>query len=87
MLSGLTNNKDTGLDLGIRASHNGIDGGHRGFSCNSNIPLLKTSSNFDGHFTETVSSRGEIIVDTEPEFQQHRLAASLCTLGKSFLLQ
>ena len=87
MLPRLINNRETGLDLGIRASHKGIDGGLCGLSCNSNIPLLKTSSNFDGHFTETVSSRGEIIVDTEPEFQQHRLAASLCTLGKSFLLQ
>ena len=39
MLSRLTNNKETGLDLGIRASHNGIDGGHCGLSCNSNIYL------------------------------------------------
>ena len=27
MLPGLTNNKETGLGLGIRASHKGIDGG------------------------------------------------------------
>ena len=82
MLSGLTNNKETGFDLGIRASHKGTDG-HCGLSCNSNIPLLKTSSNFDGHFTETISPRGEIIFNTKPESQQHRLVASLCTLSKS----
>ena len=57
MLSGLTNNRDTGLDLGIRASHNGIDGGHRGLSFNSNIPLLKTSSNSDGHFRDRFVER------------------------------
>ena len=83
MLSGLTNNRDTGLDLGIRASHKGIDGGQCGVSCNSNIPLLKTSSNFDGHFTETILLRGEIIFNTKPESQQHQLAASLCMLSKS----
>ena len=38
MLSGLTNNK-IGLDLGIRASHNGIDGEHCGISSNSNTPV------------------------------------------------
>ena len=81
MLLGLTNNRDTGLDLGIRASHKGINGGHCGVSCNSNIPLLKTSSNFDGHFTETILPLGKIIFNTKPE--QHRLAASLCTLSKS----
>ena len=83
MLSGLTNNGDTGLDLGIGASHKGIDGGHCGVSCNSNTPLLKTSSNFDGHFTETILPRGKIIFNTKPESQQHRLAASLCILSKS----
>ena len=82
MLSGLTNNRDTGLDLGIRASHKGIDGGHCGVSCNSNIPLLKTSSNFDGHFTETISPRVKIIFNTKPESRQHRLAVSLCMLSK-----
>ena len=82
MLSGLTNNRDTGLDLGMRASHKGIDGGHCGVSCNSSIPLLQTSSNSDGRFTETISPRGEIIFNTKPEFQQHRLAVSLCTLSK-----
>jgi len=82
MLSGLTNNRDTGLDLGMRASHKGIDGGHCGVSCNSSIPLLQTSSNFDGHFTETISPRGETIFNTKPESQQHRLAVSRCTLSK-----
>ena len=37
MISGLSNNRDTGLDLGIGASHIGTDGGHCGLSCNSNI--------------------------------------------------
>ena len=82
MFSGLTNNTETGLGLGIRASHKGIDGGHCGVSCNSNLPLLKTSSSFDGHFTETVLPRGEIL-NIKPKSQQHRLAASLCTLSKS----
>jgi len=77
MLSGLTNNRDTGLDLGIRASHKGTDGGHCGVSCNSNIHLLKTSSNFDGHFTKTISPRGEIIFNTKPESQQHRRGVSV----------
>ena len=54
MFSGLTNNRETGLGLAIRASPKGIDGRHCGLSCNSNLPLLKTSSNFDRHFTETV---------------------------------
>ena len=57
MLSGLTNNKEIGFDLGIRASQNGIDGGHRGLSCNSNIPLLKTSSSSDGHFRDRFVER------------------------------
>ena len=82
MLPRLINNREIGLDGGIRASHNGIDSGHYGLSCNSNIPLLKTSSSFDGHFTETILLRGEIIFNTKPEFQQHRLAVSLCTLSK-----
>ena len=86
MFSGLTNNRETGLGLGIRASHKGIDGRHCGLSCNSNLPLLKTSSNFDRHFTETVLPRCEIF-NIKPESQQHRLAASLCTLSKSFLLR
>ena len=51
------------------------------------IPLLKTSSTFDRHFTETVSLRGEIISNTKPKSQQHRPVASLCTLTKSFPLQ
>ena len=51
------------------------------------IPLLKTSSTFDRHFTQTVSLRGEIISNTKPESQQHRPVASLCTLTKSFPLQ
>ena len=67
MLPRLINNRETGLDLGIRASHKGIDGGLCGFSCNSNIPLLKTSSNFDRHFTETVLPRGEIFFNIKPE--------------------
>ena len=55
MFSGLTNNREIGLRLGIRASHKGVDGSrHCRLSCNSNLPLLKTSSNFDRHFTETV---------------------------------
>ena len=86
MLSRSTNNK-IGLGLGIGASHKGTDGGHCGVSCNSNIHLLKTSSNFDGHFTETISPRGGIIFNTKPESQQHRLVASLCTLTESFPLQ
>ena len=86
MFSGLTNNTETGLGLGIRASHKGIDGGHCGVSCNSNLPLLKTSSSFDGHFTQTVLPRGEIL-NIKPKSQQHRLAASLCTLSKLFLLR
>ena len=86
MFSGLTNNRETGLGLGIRASHKGIDGRHCGLSCNSNLPLLKTSSNFDRHFTETVLPRCEIF-NIKPESQQHRLEASLCTLSKSFLLR
>ncbi len=86
MFSGLTNNRETGLGLAIRASHKGIDGRHCGLSFNSNFPLLKTSSNFDRHFTETVLPRCEIF-NIKPESQQHRLAASLCTLSKSFLLR
>ena len=86
MFSGLTNNRETGLGLGIRASHKGIDGRHCGLWCNSNLPLLKKSSNFDKHFTETVLPRGKIF-NIKPESQQHRLAASLCTLSKSFLLR
>ena len=86
MFSGLTNNRETGLGLGIRASHKGVDGRHCGLSCNSNLPLLKTSSNFDRHFTETVLPRCEIF-NIKPESQQHRLEASLCTLSKSFLLR
>ena len=55
MFSGLTNNREIGLRLGIRASQKGVDGSrHCRLSCNSNLPLLKTSSNFDRHFTETV---------------------------------
>ena len=54
-----------------------------GVSCNSNIPLLKTSSSFDGHFTETILAKGEIIFNTKRESQQHRLASSLCMLSKS----
>ena len=51
------------------------------------IPLLKTSSIFDRHFTETVLLRGEIIFNTKPKSHQHRLVASLCTLTESFPLQ
>ena len=67
MLPRLINNRETGLALGIRASHKGMDGGLCGLSCNSNIPLLKTSSSFDRHFTETVLPRGEIFFNTKPE--------------------
>ena len=84
--SGLTSNRETGLGLGIRASHKGIDGRHCGLWCNSNLPLLKKSSNFDKHFTETVLPTG-VIFNIKPESQQHRRAASLCTLSKSFLLR
>ena len=86
MFSGLTNNREPGLGLGIRASHKEIDGRHCGLSCNSNLPLLKTSSSFDRHFTETVLPRG-VLFNIKPESQQHRRAASLCTLSKSFLLR
>ncbi len=86
MFSGLTNNREPGLGLGIRASHKEIDGRHCGLSCNSNLPLLKTSSSFDRHFTETVLPRG-VIFNIKPESQQDRRAASLCTLSKSFLLR
>ena len=82
MLPRLINNREIGLDGGIRASHNGIDSGHYGLSCNSNIPLLKTSSKFDGQFTDTVSQRGEISFNNKTESQQHRPAASPCTLSK-----
>ena len=85
MLSGLTDNK-IGLGLGIRASHNGIDGEHCGISCNSNTPVENLLI-FDRHFTETVLPRGEIVFNTKSRFQQHRLVASLCMLTKSFPLQ
>ena len=68
--------RETGLGLGIRASHKGIDGRHCGLSCNSDLPLLKTSSNFDRHFTKTILPRG-VIFNIKPESQQHRHAASM----------
>ena len=51
MHAGFPNKQETESDLWIWASHNGIAGGHRGVLCSSDISLLRTSSNFDRHFT------------------------------------
>ena len=87
MFSGLTNNRETGLGLGIRASHKGIDGRHCGLSCNSNILLLKPSSNFDRHFTETVLPRGEIVFNNEARILTTPICGVSVHVNKSILLQ
>ena len=77
MLSGLTNNK-TGLGLGIRASHNGVDDEHCGISCDSNTPVEKPLPLLTGTLQRPFRREGKSIFNTKPETPQHRLVPSLC---------